>query len=145
MNKLLFTILLFVSTQALGQTILNPGPGYPTYINHSCGGVKMNEYADGFDALGNPETIVVATTACPVSGRGGRTRQYLSCWSVVFNESGAILSRTLITSADWIRGDPPTVCAVSVDPNDTFTDVDGDTLETALIPLSGYRAILTLP
>lgn len=52
--------------------LLDPGPGYPTYLSHSCGGVQTHGGATGFDAAGNVVTQQRFFTSCPGSGRGSK-------------------------------------------------------------------------
>lgn len=129
-------------------TMLDPGPS-GAYMPNSCGGTKLDEVAEGFDAAGNVVAIVTDTTRCSTGGRGSRPRTFMACYRVTFQE-GAVISRELLTSASWVQGQPPVPCAAQPDPAALYTDNLGRTLSTALISGSltygsVYRAFLGAP
>ncbi len=148
--KLIILALLLTCAAARAETItmLDPGPTWD-YMPNWCGGTKLDEIAEGFDAAGNVVTIVTDSTRCNTGGRGSKARTFFVCYRVTFQE-GAVISRELLTQASWVQGQPPIPCAVQADPAAIYTDAAGRTLTSAQI--SGalvygpvYRAFLGTP
>jgi len=152
MKKLFAVLALCLGFAVNAQTIvvLNPGSAQQ-YAYLWCGSYTLNEYADGFDESGNSDTVVAMTNRCFTGGRGGKYRFWLACWNVKFNDSGAILSKTLVSQDSWLQGASAHVPCV-FDQAATYTRGDGATLATQSFPISSgpgagpnYRAVLTLP
>ncbi len=145
---MLGSLCLMPAASAQSITMLDPGlSGY--YMPNWCGGTKLDEVAEGFDAASNPVAIVTDSTRCATGGRGSRPRTFMVCYRVTFQE-GAIIDRELLTKADWVSGQTPVPCAVHPDPAAIYTDYTGRTLSTAVISGSltygsVYRAFLITP
>lgn len=102
--------------------VLNPGPGYPAYLSHSCGGVQVNGGATGFDTAGNVVTQHRFFTSCSGSGRGSKNHYYASVWQIVFLQTGQVVSSTPVGSeCSWLQGSPSPGCDFTVDVNATYT------------------------
>ncbi|MGH8265034.1 MAG: hypothetical protein ACRETU_13900 [Steroidobacterales bacterium] len=121
-------------------TVLDPGDGRQ-YLQNWCGGQTVNEYAQGFNDTGNALAAVKVTTRCSTGGRGTKPRTYLACWMVTFDDNGAILNQEYVNSGSWVQGNPPTNCALVLDPAATFARDDRATLTTSLVGTL-YRAVL---
>lgn len=120
--------------------VLNPGPGYPTYLSHSCGGVQNNGGATGFDAAGNVVTQHRFFTSCSGSGRGSKNHYYASVWQIVFLQTGQIVSSTPVgTECSWLQGSPSPGCDFTVDVDATYSWNDTATAGTTLVA-GGYVA-----
>ena len=147
MRYFIFSLSTLLAGFAVGAAtiVLDPGPGHPTYLGTSCGGVTVNEWATGFDKAGNAVTLVRATTHCNLSGRGGRVRHYQACWAVTFAKNGTLLRKTLIASNSGRR---IISCAADIDATATYADAAAGnaraTLSTVLVDGHGtvYRAVL---
>ncbi len=128
MKKLIFAVamlgMLSTGVASASTTIsLNSGPGYPTLLGVSCGGVHTSTYVTGFDASGNITGEVYAWTRCGLSGRGGgyKSHMYSSWHSFVWSvDDGAILQ---ILPYD----------GVAPDTSFTATDVSGNTISDLLV------------
>lgn len=106
----------------------------------------MNEIATGFDADSNATTLVKVTTNCPGSGRGAPVQHYLACWTVTFDDAGAIASKEWLATSHWSGSNPSIPCPVAADPAAIFSVADGagqfpETLSTTTVSGS-YRAVL---
>jgi hypothetical protein len=64
----------------------------------------------GFDADNHAVVGVKVTTRCALSGRGAKSRNYLSCGIATFDLVGARLSQTAICCANWLQGTAGYVC-----------------------------------
>lgn len=133
-------LLAVIATIALAATTtLDPGDGRQ-YLANWCGGQSVTEVASGFNDAGNAIAAVKVTTRCSTGGRGTKPRTFLACWLVTFDDTGAILNQEFVNSASWLQGQPSRSCAVSTDPEATFTREDGASLSTV-----GARAVLETP
>src|SRR6266478_6055708 len=70
---------------------ISQGTAFHT-LGRSCGGIKVQEFASGFNAAGLPTADVLFTTRCGGSGRGGgyQTRTY-EVWAKVTWDLGGVL------------------------------------------------------
>ncbi len=109
MVKLLLAALL--PAIAFAQSTLDPTqggayPAYPDYLDHSCGGVKLEVLQDD-----GTVAMVSARTNCSTGGRGSRSRTYLACWRVTFAaDRYSILDREKVLYAAWSLGQPGYAC-----------------------------------
>lgn len=96
---------LFLPVIALAQSAPDPTqggayPAYPDYLDHSCGGVKLEVLQDA-----GTVAMVSARTTCSTGGRGSRPRNYLACWRVTFaDDRYSILDREEVLYAAWSLG-----------------------------------------
>lgn len=123
MPGLLLTLFTGVASGADPVTVVfDPGPGYPTYLSHSCGGVQASGGATGFDAAGNVVTQQRFFTSCHGSGRGSKNHYYAAVREVVFLQTGQIVSSTPVgAECSWLQGSPSPGCDFTVDVNATYT------------------------
>ena len=64
-------------------------------LGRSCGGIQEKAYATGFDSTsGNPTGVVLMSTSCGGSGRGGgyHTTLYSASVGVTWDLTGAVVS-----------------------------------------------------
>ena len=110
-------------------SLLVPQSNAFAILGHSCGGIREQVYATGFDpASGYPTGDVYLSTTCSSGGRGSPPVKY-SAWAVViWDFAGNVISSTALSTG-------PTV-------NPTFTagDVYGDMIYNA-----GGAAYLVVP
>lgn len=118
-----------------------------SYLGHSCGGIKEQAFATGFDAASDdPVGAVYLQTRCSTGGRGGRTITYSAWIGVTWDFGGAVVSSAALAT-------PP-----SVDPSFSTVDANGDhlfnVLATSIDPSTcsvgnttycTYRAYLDVP
>jgi hypothetical protein len=109
---------------------LEPGASYPTYISHSCGGVKVSEAATGISTDGLV-TQANFYTNCP-SGIRYRTRRYSALWEITYAVDGTIVSATRIGSeCSWLSNAiADSACNLTADMSATYTN-DAGLLGTA--------------
>jgi len=113
MLKLLAGLLsaLALAPVAMAQTALDPTqggayPAYPAYLDHSCGGVKLEVLEDA-----GTVAMVSARTTCSTGGRGTKPRNYLACWRVTFAEDRySIVGREQVLYATWLLGQSGYAC-----------------------------------
>lgn len=171
MKSLLMIGGLFFALAAQADSFtLSPGPGYPTYLGASCGGVQTVVGADAIAPdLSSADIDLSASTHCSTGGRGARSRYYKACWQVTFVPQTAYLAdgtsvliwtiatRTRTASFSWLQGQPhgncgpdPTAVITVVDPNDstitlaTLSSVGNvgllDIPDPSLVPVTGPAA-----
>jgi Fibronectin type III domain len=100
-----------------------------SYLGHSCGGIKEQASATGFDPASSfPTGEVYLSTRCGGSGRGGgyHVTTYSAWIGVTWDFAGNVLSSVRLTTG--------------VPVNPTYTDANLDTLSN-----SAGRAYLTVP
>lgn len=139
------TVLACFALLARAQTItvLNPGPG-TSYMATSCGGQSVNAVAEDFNDSGQPVTLVTVSTRCGLSGRGAKSRNYLTCARVTYSVNGlSIVGKEIIASGSWLAGSPSTVFCPAADAGAVYIR-DAAMLSTSSFP-SGSRAVLTQP
>jgi len=141
---LLSALLVGAAADASTTTVLDPGSGLQ-YLASWCGGQSIGETAEGFDAVGNPTTVVRVQTSCHGSGRGSPNQYHFACWRVTFAASGVIVGQEFLNGGGWRQGQPSVPCAVTTDASAVYSSQDaaGDVLAT--LSTSGGRAQLELP
>ena len=60
-------------------------------LGASCGGIRQQDFATGFDAAGNVAGYVYLATTCSTGGRGSRPRTYSKWLAVTWNLSGVAI------------------------------------------------------
>ena len=88
----------------LTQLLLPQGTAF-AILGHSCGGIQEKAYATGFDpASGYPTGVVLMSTSCGGSGRGGgyHSTLYSASANVTWDFTGAVVSYAApATSGTW--------------------------------------------
>lgn len=96
MKRLLIGIAaaMMATVAMAGSTIplsINQATAFHT-LGRSCGGVKIQEFASGFDSSGLPTADVLFSTRCGGSGRGGGYHTYTyEVWAKVTWDLGGVL------------------------------------------------------
>jgi hypothetical protein len=150
----LLAMVLAVSSQAVNAAIpptplLLPQSTAFSMLGHSCGGIREQAFATGFDSSGYPTGDVYLQTRCGGSGRGGgyHVTTYSAWAAVTWDFSGDVRSSARLTAA-------PAVSATF-----SATDANGDQIYNTLnavnvVPSActvanttycTYRAYLTVP
>lgn len=142
-HLILMTILALatISAHADTQTVLNPGNGRD-YLIYWCGGQTINEYAAGYDESGNAKTVVVVQTRCNGSGRGSRNRYHKTCTEVMFDLSGAIISKGPNHYVTWLMGNPAPSCGVSYSAAGVYENDDSEGNFLSLLYTTSIRTSL---
>ena len=98
-------------------------------LGHSCGGIREQAYATGFDPTsGYPTGNVFLSTTCSTGGRGSHPVTYSAWVAVIWDFAGNLISSTTLSTG-------PTV-----NPTFSATDVFGDIIYNA-----GAAAYLVVP
>lgn len=143
MKLAIIAFLAFGSiSHATTTTVLNPGDG-KNYLGVWCGGQTVNEYALGFNDQGNADTLVKVTTRCAGSGRGAKSRTYVTCTKVTFQLDGTIVNKQAVNSGSYLQGSTPVECAIPYDVNAAYEN-DTTFLSTDVIAYV-YRAVVETP
>src|SRR6266404_6761292 len=87
------TAMLMASVANAATVGLQPIPDAFARLGHSCGGIKQQIIAEGFDANGNVTGYVFAVTRCGGSGKGGgyHTTTYSTWVAVTWNLGGFVI------------------------------------------------------
>ena len=96
-------IMLTVSAANAATVQLQAIPDAFARLGHSCGGIKQQIIAEGFDANGNVTGYVFAVTRCGGSGKGGgyHTTTYSTWVAVTWSLSGVVIDEaTSVPSPD---------------------------------------------
>lgn len=104
-----------------------------------CGGVKVFEYAQGFDTSGNPTALVYGSTRCGGSGRGGgyHTTTHAGWAVATWDLAGNLIS---LVDAPAPSPVPSTDTVFTSDPYSEYTQVGG-----TIFPYVYNTAILVTP
>jgi Fibronectin type III domain len=94
-----------------------PQPNAFAILGHSCGGIREETYATGFDpATGLPTGEVYLSTTCSTGGLGSRPATFTAWAAVTWDFAGTVVSSTVLSNA------------VTVSPTFIAADGYGDTI-----------------
>jgi len=94
-------MMLTASVANAATVPLQPIPDAFARLGHSCGGIRQQIIAEGFDANANVTGYVFAVTRCSGSGKGARVTTYSTWVAVTWNLSGIVIDEaTRVPSPD---------------------------------------------
>jgi hypothetical protein len=100
-QKLSIAAVILAASAFAATVQLQPIPDAFQRLGRSCGGIKQQIIAEGFDVNGNITGYVFALTTCNGSGRGSRSTTYSTWVAVTWNLSGVVIDEiTSVPSPD---------------------------------------------